>query len=75
MKVKFEFDTLADEFDPNELEEHYQAHSMAECIGQLIAQLRHWDKFAGGKDLAFDEIYDKLFDIIEYYVNIERLGL
>lgn len=74
MKVKFEFDTESENFDMQELERHYQADKMAYCLSRITDQLRNWIKWDGRETIPVDEVHEKIWDIIQEEVNMERLG-
>lgn len=74
MKVTFEFDTESENFDNCELERHYQADKMAYCLSGIIHQLRVWYKYDERENIPVDEIHQKIWDIIQENVNMEKLG-
>lgn len=74
MKVTFEFDTDAETFDRTQLECYYQAESMARCINEITNKLRLWEKYDERKKLPKAEIYDSIWEIINEYVNLEKMG-
>ena len=74
MLVKFEFNTADENFDNIELEEHLQAHRMAYCLSRITDQLRGWYKYDTRGEIPIDEVHEKLWDIINEEVDMERLG-
>lgn len=74
MKVTFEFDTESENFDGCELERHYQANNMALCLHEITNQMRSWYKYDERETIPVDEIHQKIWDIIQENVNMEKLG-
>lgn len=74
MKVNFEFDTESENFDNCELERHYQANNMTLCLHEITNQIRSWYDYDERETIPVDEIHQKIWDIIQDHVNMERLG-
>ena len=69
MKVKYEFDTLAEDFEPDELKNIQKADSMALALWDIKQYLRRQWKYAE-KPHEIDQIRENILDImIEYGVN------
>lgn len=74
MKVTFEFDTDSENFDRCQLECHYQSEDMARCISEITKKLRGWVKYDERNKLPKNEVFDDIWEIINEYVNLEKLG-
>lgn len=74
MKVTFEFDTSSENFDKYELERHYQCNDLAYCIFRITDQVTKWIKWDERESIPIDEIREKIWDIIEQSICVERLG-
>lgn len=74
MKIIFEFDTESENFDRTELEIHQQAWNMASCLNDILNQLRSWYKYGEREELPVDEVRDRIIDIINENVNMEKMG-
>lgn len=73
MKVIFEFDTCSENFDNSELERVKNADKMAHTLFEITNQLRSWYKYDDRESIPTDEIYDKIWDIINSEINIDNL--
>lgn len=74
MKVTFEFNTDGENFDYTELEQHYKASDMAMCINGIKEQVYTWYNRDKRSSIPTEEIFNKILDIINDYVNMEKLG-
>lgn len=74
MKVTFEFETNDENCDLHELARHYYANDMAVCLNAITNQLRNWEKYDERSTIPTDEVFDKIWDIIQDNVDMERIG-
>jgi hypothetical protein len=74
MKVTFEFNTSDENFDCIELEQHYIANDMPMCINDIKEQVYEWYNRDKRSNIPTEEILDKILDIINDYVNMNKLG-
>ena len=74
MKVIFEFDTDKENFDISEYERIKYADDMAKTLYEITEQLKSWYKYDKRGEIPIDEVYDKIFDIIqENHINLDKL--
>ena len=74
MKIKYEFDTNDENFSHIEYERYKQADSMAICLGKIADKVRYWYNKDDRSEISTDEIGDVIFEIINEYVDLEKLG-
>lgn len=73
MKVIFEFDTESEDFNQAVLECYYQAERSAQCLNKITDKLRSWEKYDERTEIPTDEIHEKIWNIIEENVSLERM--
>ena len=79
MKVKFEFDTNAedfyDSFDHLKLYQMQIADNMARALNDMRDAIRSELKYTDHTSIDLDKLQDKFFEIIkEHDINFEKLG-
>lgn len=61
-------------FDKGQLECYYQAENMARCLSEITNKLRSWEKYDNRNKLPKGEVFDDIWEIINEYVNLEKMG-
>lgn len=74
MKITIEFDTESENFEYSELEMYKQARDMLMCLDAIREQLRTWENRDDRTAIPIEEISDKIFEIIQDHVNLEKMG-
>ena len=47
---------------------------MASCLNDILNQLRSWYKYDDREELPVDAVRDRIIDIINENVNMEKMG-
>ncbi len=74
MKVIFEFDTESEHFDYCQLELYKNAEHLLRALSAISDQLRTWYKWDERDAIPTEEIREKIVEIINEHVNLEKLG-
>ena len=75
MKITYEFDTCSENYDHHELITYQNAQKMLSTLSDITNQLRQWYKYDERGSIPVDEIYDKIWDIInDNNVSLEEMG-
>ena len=74
MKITIEFDTESENFEYAELEMYKQARDMLMCLDAIREQLRTWENGDDRAVIPIDEVSDKIFEIMQDHVNLEKMG-
>lgn len=74
MKITLEFDTESENFELAELERHKQARDMLMCLDAIREQLRTWENRDERVSIPIAEVSDKIFEIMQDHVNLEKMG-
>ena len=73
MKVTFEFDTCAENFNAHEFECVKVAETLAYCLSEINDPLIEWYKYDSRGEIPITEIKEVIDSIIFKHVNLEKL--
>lgn len=73
MKVTFEFDTCAENFNAHEFECIKVAETLAFCLCEINDQLIEWYKYDSRGEISITEIKEVIEAIILKHINLEKL--
>ena len=74
MKITFEFDTDSENFDYQELEKYKNVDNITMALSQIADKVRYWYNKDDRTEIPTEEIGDTIFEIINEYINLERIG-
>lgn len=74
MKITYEFNTNADDFEYAELHAVEDAQTLVHIASKVLDLARYYEKYDNRESIPVDELVDRLRDLVCDNVRMERYG-